>query len=245
MIRNFRDLSVYRNTAGRHLPKGQFLRSAALSDLKQRDIAFLGQYGPLTVIDLRTDMERKEKPDHRFEAYHAISLLDTAAAGISHDRESDKTMELELPDMEKLYAGLIASDYSIEQIRQVFQVICHSDRQGAVLWHCTEGKDRCGLISALFLKLIDFEDAVILEDYLKSMRSSWKKASYYYFMIRFIRRNPTMAAAVKDAYMVKREYLEASFREIEKRYGSFDGFFEEIGITRQVKTEMQQRFLKP
>lgn len=244
MIRNFRDLSVYRNKNGKQLMEGQFLRSAALVNLKKKDLNYINKYLPLTVIDLRTEIERNEQPDYQFEAYYAVSLIKDSTAGISHDKESDKSIETKIPNMTELYSNFIRDDFSVNKISKVFSIICDPDRKGSILWHCTEGKDRCGLISALFLKMMDYDDKVIFEDYLKSSKSSSKKAMKYYWLIRIFKKNKSMATVVKNAYSAKREYLEAAFQEIENKYGGFDNFFEAIGITEEVKIRMQKRYLK-
>lgn len=52
MIRNLRDLSIYRNKNDKRLRKGEFIRSAALVELTESDIAMLTSFDELTVIDL-------------------------------------------------------------------------------------------------------------------------------------------------------------------------------------------------
>ena len=32
-------------------------------------------------------------------------------------------------------------------------IMNHDFSSGAILWHCTEGKDRCGLVTALVLEI--------------------------------------------------------------------------------------------
>ena len=45
-------------------------------------------------------------------------------------------------------------------------------KNGAVLWHCTEGKDRCGLLSATILFLLDVSEDDVMEDYLKTNKAA-------------------------------------------------------------------------
>lgn len=52
---------------------------------------------------------------------------------------------------------IVTDDYSVSQLKKVFEVIADTDREKAVLWHCTEGKDRCGITSALFLSLMNVD----------------------------------------------------------------------------------------
>ena len=245
MIRNFRDLSIYKNKEGKHLRSGCFLRSAALCELNDEEIGKLLDYRkPLTVIDLRTDTEAKEKPDFLFDIYHHVPIIKDEKAGISHDKKSEERMKGEIPDMQKLYADFIKEDYSVEGIKKALAIICNPERKGTVLWHCTEGKDRCGIVSALFLKLMGFDDQVIMKDYLKSAKSTRKRALKYYLLITVFVRDQEMARAVWNAYAVKPAYLKAAFDAIDERYGSFEAFFQAIGIDEDVKKRMQRKYLR-
>lgn len=46
---------------------------------------------------------------------------------------------------------------------------------GSVLWHCTEGKDRCGLLSAIILFLLDVSEEDVMEDYLKTNKAAIRR----------------------------------------------------------------------
>ncbi len=52
--------------------------------------------------------------------------------------------------MTQLYRRIVTDDFSISQLSRALKKIISCD-DGAVLWHCTEGKDRCGIVSALVL----------------------------------------------------------------------------------------------
>jgi len=244
MIRNFRDLSIYQNKNGKRLKKDLFLRSAALVDLKKKDIARLEQYSKLTVIDLRTDNECREKPDYVAGEYYHISLLENLPSGIAHDKKSKEEIVSRIPNMPKLYAGLVSSETGVKGLAEAFSIICDPDREGAVLWHCTEGKDRCGVLSALFLKLMDFDDEIILADYMKSGKSSRKRGLKYYWIIRILLKNKQGAEAMRTAFSTRKEFLDSAYSEIERIYGGFGDFFRAIGITEEIQQRMKDRFLE-
>lgn len=244
MIRNLRDLSIYQNKSGKHLKKDVFIRSAALVNLKRNDIHFLEKYETLTVIDLRTGNERNEKPDYKIGTYHAITLMDDLPSGVAHDRKSKEEIVKKVPNMPELYAGFIKSDLGLNGIEKAFKIITDPDRKGTVLWHCTEGKDRCGIVSALFLKLMDFDDETIYADYLKSAKSSKKRADKYYWIVRILLKNKTGAEAIRLAFSAKKEFLDAAFKAIEEKFGGFDEFFASMGIDAEKKRELQDRFLE-
>lgn len=244
MIRNLRDLSIYTNKDGKHLKAGKFIRSAALIDLNKRDIAKLESYRPLSVIDLRTENERVEKPDYQMDAYYGISLMENLPSGIAHDKKSKEEIVKKIPNMPNLYADLIRKEIGFEGIKKVFEIIRKISDEQTVLWHCTEGKDRCGVVSALFLKLMDFDDEVIMQDYLKSDKSSRTKGRKYYWIIRLLLNNKEGAEAMKVAFSARREFLNSAFDTIIEKYGGFDGFFEAIGIDAEEKQRLKAEFLE-
>lgn len=243
MVRNFRDLSQYLDKNGKHLPKGKFLRSAALTELKVKDVEHLCKYKPITVIDLRTETEISEHPDFMFETYIKIPVLRGKTAGISHENDSTEHLSKIVPVMTDLYAKFIKDDYCLNKIGEALKTICEFSGEGAILWHCSEGKDRCGIVSALFLKLMGFDDDVVYKDYLKSSKSANKQAWKYYFLIRVFRKNKVLAKSVKNAFMVKREYLESAFKEIENRFGSVDNLFDYFEITEETRLNMRKKYL--
>lgn len=202
-VRNIRDFSEY------GFP-GQ-IRSAHLHDMTERDAEVLSkQYYLKTVIDLRTTIERKERPDYVMEGveYLHIPLFDESRIGISHEK-STLDMGKMLPDMPGLYRNIVTDDFSKAQIKEVMRIVNDTGREGSVLWHCTEGKDRCGIISAWFLlsKGID-KDAVML-DYLKTNETAEKRAEYYYNMALEKSGDRVVAEKVREAFLAKREYMDA------------------------------------
>ena len=65
--------------------------------------------------------------------------------------------------------GVDTLDYSITEIRAVFDVLADEDNY-PVLVHCTQGKDRTGLIVLLVLMLCGVDKNAIADDYMRSER---------------------------------------------------------------------------
>ena len=233
---------MYTNTQGRHLRVGHFLRSAALVGLKKKDHDFLGTYPLFHILDLRTVTEKSEGPDEYPGIIHHVSILSEAKAGISHEKSNEEKLKM-IPDMIQLYTEFIEDDQCVEKIREALEVICSMSEEDTILWHCTEGKDRCGIISALFLKLMGFSDEVIMEDYLTSLKSAVKRARKYYLLVALMSRDLKAAAAIRDVFLVKREYLTAFFQVIEKKYGSAEQFLASIGFDDERIRVLQDRYL--
>lgn len=82
-LHNIRDLGGMRASDGRRIVSGKLVRCGDLSEFSGQDrkaFALLSD----TVIDFRTDGERREKPDIKIPGirYHHIPVLDSLTAGI-------------------------------------------------------------------------------------------------------------------------------------------------------------------
>lgn len=112
---------------------------------------------------------------------------------------------------------------------------------GSVLWHCTEGKDRCGILSALLLSILDVDNESIMQDYLMTNKVAIAKSRRYYYMILLTKRDKRMAKSVREAYRAERAYLQSAFDAIDERYGSMDAFLKDrLGITDDMKDRLKQ-----
>ena len=66
-----------------------------------------------------------------------------------------------------------------EAFRRVLKVCFENDYEsGSVLWHCSEGKDRCGITAALLLEALGVDRKIILEDYLETNTTNIPKAEF-------------------------------------------------------------------
>ena len=104
---NLRDFGATQTKDRKTVKSVLFLRSAALNRLSKKDAAALrDKYGVCTVIDLRTQTEREQKPDAAIpgvETIH-IPIFSEAVMGVTHEREIDRRQILSmLPDLKELY----------------------------------------------------------------------------------------------------------------------------------------------
>ncbi len=169
MIQNMRDLGGMRTADGRRIRPGMLIRSAQLAGAEEADLR-----GVSAVIDLRTPGERREAPDRVYgRAYLPIPIFEDVRAGISHEQEAETQG---IPDMAKLYGWLMRA-CADSLGKAVSAILAHDYSAGAVLWHCTEGKDRCGMTTALVLEALGVGREDILADYLKTNEVNRPKAA--------------------------------------------------------------------
>ena len=147
---NFRDLGGYYSSFGGHVKEGALYRSNSLAMLSDDDIKLILEKGIRTVIDLRTDFEiyRGQSRLSGVEGvgYYKVSLIDNVHS------QDHKTFEKNMPkSMAELYKNLL--DNSSQSIVKVFDIILENSDK-AVVFNCTAGKDRTGVIAALILDLL-------------------------------------------------------------------------------------------
>ncbi|MGN1120389.1 MAG: tyrosine-protein phosphatase [Oscillospiraceae bacterium] len=227
--KNIRDLGGTICSDGRIIKPRRFIRGAELSRITPADMHTLTEYCRVkTIIDLRTDKEIEEKPDPRMEGTSLFKnpIVEAATMGISHEKGTNSARGLaRVPLMEELYRNIIRSDYSQEQLAKALHLILDNTESGAVLWHCTVGKDRCGILSALVLFILGADMDTIYKDYLLTNRVGQLRSSLCYVLAHIITaNNKATAKRVLGIYTARRSFLEAAFDEMEKIAGSVEEF---------------------
>ena len=77
------------------------------------------------------------------------------------------------------------------------------DLRTSVLWHCTEGKDRCGLITAMLFSVLGVRCVVIMEDYMLTNDVNEPKAEVIYQQVLLAGKSEVEAKAVENAFFGK------------------------------------------
>jgi protein-tyrosine phosphatase len=151
---NARDLGGLQGSRG-PVPADRVIRTAQLSKLTDTDKDALVRHQVKLDLDLRTSPEVRRQPDAiasdpRF-AYDNISLVGA--------EETDLGTIVPLGNW---YVRLLAEKQP--ELRRIFQRIA-AQRDGAVLVHCTAGKDRTGVVVAILLDLAGVDRAAIVQNY--------------------------------------------------------------------------------
>ena len=145
--------------------------------------------------------------------YLPMPVFDEFKPGVSHEGEADRQR---LPDMAVLY-GILVRNYA-DSFRKILTAIMQHDfSEGAVLWHCTEGKDRCGITTALVLELLGVDRTVILEDYLKTNIVNQPKAAAIRAKVAE-ERGEEIAESVYRAYLADERYLRSAWEAMGDRF---------------------------
>lgn len=200
---NFRELA-YKN-----IKEGKLFRSATLYELSPEDQKLLSDKNIKVIVDLRSPEEIAGKPDTQIDGINNISLT----LSVIEDAKPVVYRGLELPDLIECYQQLVAINLK-ETWSKIFDLLLNSD--GGILFHCSQGKDRTGVVCAMVLCALGVDKETIFNDYLLTNQNP----------VFFGNQNmpKEIQEILADYFSAKAEYLQASFNYIDKAYGSFDNF---------------------
>lgn len=148
--------SLFRSTRNtRALPTGtlRYIRSDVPEHLSDDEIQWLLDHNVNTVIDLRSDEELIRKPcclNGRKEFLYCH--LPVTGGG-----DTPKSLD----HLHMVYRQMLD-----EKMNEIIDAILNAESN--VIYFCTAGKDRTGVVSAIILKKLGYSDEVIIDDYMES-----------------------------------------------------------------------------
>ncbi|MBB6732413.1 tyrosine-protein phosphatase [Cohnella zeiphila] len=248
---NFRDLGGYRTADGKTVKWGKLFRSDELAGLTAADISYLQKSGLKTDVDYRTGSEVKSKPDPTIAGVKYVAdpvFSDSDSAGgtdlISYlaSGQFDKLGE----PGDALIDGNKSMVDSPSAFGKLFDLILDSSTN-ALVQHCTAGKDRTGIGSALILLALGVPKETVVQDYLLSnvYRAEYNKAAVNAMVSQFKLTDPKAIEIVQALMDVRKEYIEAAFDEMDSKYGSIQGFLEKgLGLTAAEQAKLKRLYLE-
>lgn len=239
---NVRDLGGYRTKTGKTVKRHVLLRAAALNKLTKADAQKLKKvYHVRTDVDLRSKAEAAKAPDVKISG--VTYKFDPVVKDVS--QQFSMTSKDGVKIMENGYKAMVTSAQGKKAYKQLFKILLKNPKGQAVLWHCTAGKDRTGVGTALVLSALGVSRKTVMSDYLLSNKylAASNKAA-----IKQLKDKGADAATIKlmtDMMVVKKSYLNAAFSAINKKYGSVDKYLQKgLGLTKADQTKLQKLYLK-
>ena len=220
---NARQLGGY-PIGDKQIKNNVLLRSAKLSELTAEDSTLLcDKYKVQCIYDFRGKNESISAPDViPGEARYVSLALPFAGdeSGFDVKFESEEQMigmllqHAEHPSVQtmcsSMYDLIFFEESSKEVYRQFFaDLVKLNPQDGAVLWHCTQGKDRAGCASAMLLSALGAERNLIMADFILSK-------DYYSPIVAHIKTETeaqkmvinTLISALSDACYVRLKLAE-------------------------------------
>ena len=237
-LNNTRDLCGMRGENGRKIRSGKLIRSGHLFFADAEDLKLLEDTVG-TVVDFRTARERKEKPDPKIPGVRYIELpvLTESTAGISREEDSDRkamTEAMKEPEAAKeymcgLYRQIGSSDHCAGQYRKFVKLLLE-EREKALLWHCTAGKDRAGICAVIVQELLGVSREDIYKDYLMTNKCLKEEINglISHLMTILNSSGRENEHAMRILFGAEPEYLDTLYQALEETYGGMDRYLRDI-----------------
>jgi protein-tyrosine phosphatase len=220
---NFRDLGGYPASGGRRVEWRRLFRADGLGSLSEADHDTLTGLGLVTVVDLRTSDEATHRGrfpvEHVPVRYHEFPLFDVLPT------TEDLPSWNETAYVAGRYLDMVAEGRAA--LVGAIEVLAAPDALPAV-FHCSAGKDRTGVLSALILAFLGVPDEHIVEDYALSaaaMAGLFEriKADYPDAQEAVERYAPTVLHVVPET-------MEAFLASLRDAHGSYQALAEDLGV---------------
>lgn len=164
--------SIFKSTLNtRYLPTGdmRYIRSDFPDNLSDREMEWLIENDVTTIVDLREEKEYLIKPcsleeDDRFSYYH----MPVTGGG-----DTPKSPEA----VATTYLGMLD-----DMMDTIIDTIMNA--KSKVMYFCGAGKDRTGVVSAIILKKLGFDESVIIDDYMET------KDNLMEFLKEYVNKHP-------------------------------------------------------
>ncbi len=263
-IVNARDLGGYKTADGRRVRDGRLIRSAHLAEATGSDLRYLAGLPVTTVIDFRKEEEKVGKVNKTVEGAQYISLPIDASGNVAAnatEEEKKKFTGRKKFDVKKIIVMAAFNDKAKAVARNMYPVLlfspeCQSQfavffrlvlsaEKGAVLYHCTQGKDRTGIASALLLAALGADRDTIISDFDATNHVYGADVKKYSRRVRFWGGKEDEIGVVKAFLGANTENFIMALDEVDRQYGSLEGYLREvIGLTDRDIQVLRERYLE-
>ncbi|NLV50281.1 MAG: DUF1273 family protein [Clostridiales bacterium] len=218
---NIRDLGGFPTADGRVTKYHRFIRSELPRHLTQRDVEFLCNYGLVMSVDFRGGAELRSAPSflsagNEWQRYCHNPLWNENVAPGTANKERQGTGAppvADLLDMDWVPIYISIVENRKEWVKRCFELCAETD--GCILYHCTTGKDRTGIFSAVLLGCCGVREADIVSDYSISM----------------IHMKPVYAKMAGDPVFAMPEGVDMNKRFFQTLPSTMEGLLEHINKT--------------
>ncbi len=236
---NFRDLGGLPAAKGSVIRTGVLFRSGDLSAITDQDIALLEHLSLATIIDFRSERERRYRPNRPVATVReikSIAIDDPARDQVAAYLEANDAAGLE---------NLLINDYRriVRENHGAYQRFLGALADGVqlpVVFHCAAGKDRTGLAVVFLLTALGVDFDAIYDDYIAS---SQRNAALNESFIAKLNAQGRNGEIIRPLLEVKRTYLDAALTEINETYGSLDAFV--VDALKADTEKLREKFLEP
>lgn len=256
---NARDLGGIR-IGDKTVRHGLLLRTAHLNQASDEDVRRLSEeYHLRKIFDFRTFQEASAQPDREIPGAEHILLptLDVEAEKKSGEAVPEDVflnlqahivklsfMKIFQEKGRQLYPSLILSEFSQLQYATFMNLIIET-AEGAVLWHCSQGKDRTGIGAALILGALGADNETIVEDFDRSNIIYRPLVDHFIAQVEEAGGGEEEKEVIRAFMGVSVKNFRHALELIDANWGGIPGYLEEaMGIEDDDLAVLRHRYLE-
>jgi protein-tyrosine phosphatase len=238
-VRNFRDLGGYQTRNGRIVAWRKLFRSGELRHRTTDDLSLLQtETGLASVLDLRSDVEIKQESVELITGagirYHNVPFL----TGGNDDNQEDELFS-KFTSMGQFYVFLLEDKEFGNRLIEALELIAEPENH-PLMFHCTLGKDRTGILSAIVLSVLGVEDEDIITDYTLTAQSMEAEINRF-------KNDPRTAGAVIDLpgyfWESSAKSMELFLSHIQREHSSAREYVESHGANDSLVPRLERALL--
>ena len=230
---NTRDISQLKTKEGYSIKKNKLIRSGSLIRLTNNDINTLKDLNLKVVIDFRSEKEFVNKPDVVIDGVEYINLPALPKNNLPEDKSKHGDSNLlQLVDKKtggkkfllNTYKNLFFSDEGLKAYKEFFNVLLKGS-DGAILWHCSQGKDRAGMAAFLLEYALGVSMQDCIDDYMfTNVAMELKVKELTPLVLKLSDNDYSLLPYLKEVFSSDLDYLNEALNSINEHYESLDNF---------------------
>ena len=170
-IKNFRDLGGLLTTEGSTIRSGLIYRSGHLRDATDNDLKMIVKELKIgLIVDLRTIAVRELNPDKIPVGvdYRFIPILEDDDLSVAPgDNIGKRFIDPFKLDLAEVYSKMITVERCRAKLAEAMKMIMtHNYHNSSLLFHCSGGKDRTGVVAAILLMLLGVSKNDVVANYM-------------------------------------------------------------------------------
>ena len=145
--------------------------------------------------------------------------------------------------MVESYRLMVTEEHAQAAFGQVLAYL--AETEGGTIYHCSEGKDRTGLVTVFLLTVLGVDPETIRQDYLLSApylngyRAKRDKEA------RENGESLVQRANLRSLGTVNNEYLDSALITIDQEYGGMEAFLtRQLGVSPALRDQLRAKYLE-
>lgn len=144
-----------------------------------------------------------------------------------------------------LYYQLITNSEAQNAYHRFLTTLARALSYGSVLFHCSTGKDRTGVVTSILLYLLGVDLSVIKDDYLITNQLSVERINRRINEAKEFDVNPAYLKSIFDISIVRPIYFKFMEKLIEDLYGSFDLYLrKQLNVPNSLINQLKNLLIK-